>query len=282
MTRSPLAPLLDQTVKTSFMQNKLAETWHYRSYVTTCIRREIQARYLNSVLGAAWIVILPITTIAVYTLIFSQIIGAKLPGVDSSFGYSIYLCSGILTWGFFAEMTSRGQVVFIENGNLLKKMRFPWLCLPAINVGTALVNFGVVFSLFLLFLLLSGNFPGLIVLAAIPVLIVHLAFAMGVALVLAVLNVFFRDVGHLFGVVLQFWFWMTPIVYPVSILPEVAQRLMLLNPMAGLIGAYQTIFVLGEAPNWLRLAPISALAVLLCWFGLHTFGKHAQEMADEL
>src|SRR5690606_32735028 len=134
----------------------------------------------------------------------------------------------------------------------------------------------------LLFLLVSGNFPGWELLATLPLLIVHVCFAIGLGMVVGVLNVFFRDAGQFFTVLLQFWFWLTPIVYPSSILPEFIKNMLVLNPMAGLISGYQTIFVHGEMPNWLELLPITAAAALFCVLGLRLFRRRAGEMVDEL
>ena len=220
--------------------------------------------------------------IIVYTVIFAQVMRAKLPGVDSTFAYSIYLCAGVLTWGLFAEITGRAQNMFLDNANLLKKLSFPRLCLPVTVVANAGLNFAIVFALFTAFLLVSNNFPGWPYLALIPLLLIQIAFAIGLGISLGVLNVFFRDVGQFFGIFLQFWFWLTPIVYPANILPERVKPLMALNPMAGLMGAYQTILVHGQWPNWTTLWLVAALAVLLCLLGLHLFRRHAGEMVDEL
>lgn len=264
------------------MPDFVRPVWAYRGFILGNVKREFQLRYRNSLLGAAWTVLNPLAMIVVYTVIFSQIMRAKLPGVDNSFGYSIYLCAGILTWGLFAEITNRSQNIFLENANLLKKLSFPRLCLPVTVVATALLNFFIIFGLFLIFLVVSGNFPGVALLALIPVLAIQIAFSVGLGMVLGVLNVFFRDVGQLFGVVLQFWFWMTPIVYPATILPERIQQVLALNPMTGLMSAYQTILVRGELPNWHALWPVAVLALLLCIWGLRLFRKHAGEMVDEL
>src|SRR5690606_9133049 len=119
------------------------------------VKREFQSKYMNSLLGVAWTVIQPLSMILVYTLIFSQIMHAKLPGAtEGPFGYSIYLCAGILTWGMFVEILSRGRNTFIENGNLLKKLSFPRLCLPTTVVATALLNFSIIFGLFTIFLVI--------------------------------------------------------------------------------------------------------------------------------
>lgn len=256
--------------------------WIYRGFILGSVKREFQSKYRNSLLGAGWTVLNPLAMIVVYTIIFAQVMRAKLPGVDTAFAYSIYLCAGVLTWGLFAEITGRAQNMFLEHANLLKKLSFPRLCLPVIVVSNAGLNFAIVFGLFTAFLLMSGNFPGWSYLALLPVLAIQIAFSIGLGISLGVLNVFFRDVGQFFGIFLQFWFWLTPVVYPISILPERFQPLMSLNPMARLAGAYQTILVSGQWPNWRALLPVAVLALLLCALGFHLFRKHAGEMVDEL
>ena len=256
--------------------------WEFRGFILSSVKREFQSKYRNSLLGALWMVINPLAMILVYTVIFSQVMSAKLPGIDSTFSYSIYLCAGILTWGFFAEITGRAQNMFLEQANLLKKLSFPRLCLPVIVVVNASLNFSIIFILFTLFLLLTSNFPGWAFLALLPVLLIQTAFAVGLGMCLGVLNVFFRDVGQLFGVVLQFWFWLTPIIYPITILPERFRPMMSLNPMAQLVEAYQNILVSNQWPDWNGLLPVALLAILLCTLGAHLFRKHSGEMVDEL
>jgi lipopolysaccharide transport system permease protein len=256
--------------------------WVYRSFILGSVKREFQAKYRNSLLGAAWTVIQPLAMIIVYTVIFSQVMKARLPGVDSTFAYSIYLCGGVLTWGLFAEITGRAQNVFLENANRLKKLSFPRLCLPAVVVLNACLNFAIIFGLFTVFLLVTSNFPGWVYLAVVPLLLVQISFSIGLGISLGVLNVFFRDVGQLFNVILQFWFWLTPIVYPVTILPEFLRAWMELNPMASLMTAYQGVLVAGQWPNWQSLWLIVLLAGLFCILGYHLFRSRAGEMVDEL
>ena len=246
------------------------------------VRREFQLKYRGSMLGIAWTVLQPLAMIIVYTVIFSEVMKAKLPGVEGSFAYSIHLCAGLLTWGLFAEIVQRGQSVFLDNANLLKKINFPRLTLPLIVVSSALLNFAIIFGLFLLFLLISGNLPGISIVAIIPLLVVQVLFAVGLGVALGVLNVFFRDVGQLSGVLMQFWFWATPVVYPVSILPDWAQTWMQFNPMYHLIKGYQDIFVVHQWPEWKSLAVVTGLSVLLAVFALHLFRKRAGEIVDEL
>lgn len=264
------------------MLSMLRSLWSYRGFVLSSVKREFQSKYRNSLLGAAWTVLNPLAMIIVYTVIFSQVMRTKLPGADSSFAYSIYLCAGILTWGLFAELTTRSQGVFIDNANLIKKISFPRICLPMIVVLNSLLNFSIIFSLFCVFLVVSNNFPGWPFLAIFPVLLIQIVFALGLGMVLGVLNVFFRDVGQFFTILIQFWFWMTPIVYPVTILPPRIHALLPANPMAGIIGAYQTILVDGRWPNWNSLIVASVAGVLLCILGMHLFRKNAGEMVDEL
>lgn len=256
--------------------------WRFRGFIYGTVKREFQTKYLNSLLGVAWTVIQPLSMILVYTLIFSQIMRARLPGVEGAFGYSIYLCAGVLTWGLFAETVGRCLNVFLENANLMKKMSFPRLCLPVIVVAGACINFAIIFGLFLLFLIATDNFPGWVIVAMVPVLAIQILFALGLGITLGVLNVFFRDVGQAFGVILQFWFWLTPIIYPLDILPEKFQALIRLNPMTGLMSAYQNILARGQWPEWGSVMPVLILGILFSMMGLLLYRRHVGDMVDEL
>jgi len=256
--------------------------WAYRGFILGSVKRDFQSKYQNSILGIAWTVINPLAMIIVYTVIFSQVMRAKLPGAQGGFAYSIYLCSGVLTWGFFAEIVTRSQLVFLENANLLKKLNFPRLCLPIITIINALINFSIVFGLFTGFLVVSGTFPGWSYLALAPVLLILIALSAGLGITLGVLHVFFRDVGYLFNVVLQFWFWFTPVVYPATILPDFARKLLILNPMAGLVAACQRILLAKQWPDWISLAPAALVALFLCLFSWRLFHRRSGELVDEL
>lgn len=260
----------------------LRPLWAYRGFILGSVKREFQSKYRESLLGGAWMVINPLAMIVVYTVIFSQVMKARLPGVDSTFAFSIYLCAGVLTWGLFAEITGRAQNIFLENANLLKKLSFPRLCLPMVVVLNALLNFSIIFGLFTVFLVIAGAFPGWAYVALVPLLLIQIAFAIGLGITLGVLNVFFRDIGQLFGVVLQFWFWLTPIVYPVTILPESARPLIDYNPLASLMAAYQTVLVNGKWPDWQSLWLVILLAALFCAIGFRLFREHSGEIVDEL
>ncbi|MGZ8295056.1 MAG: ABC transporter permease [Telluria sp.] len=256
--------------------------WAYRGFVLGSVKREFQSKYSNAILGAAWSLLSPLAMILVYTVIFAEVMRNKLPGSDNTFAYSIYLCAGILTWGLFAEIVARAQNMFIEQANLIKKISFPRICLPLIVVLNALLNFGIIFGLFTVFLIATGNFPGAVYLAILPVLALQVMFAIGLGMIIGVLNVFFRDVGQFFSIFIQFWFWFTPIVYPATILPDAIRGLLVWNPMAHIIGAYQTILVKQDMPDWSSLGPALALALFMCVFGMRLFRKRSGEMVDEL
>lgn len=260
----------------------LAALYQYRGFILGSVKREFQSRYRNSMLGVAWLFIQPLAMILVYTVIFAEVMRSRLHGNVGTFGYSIYLCAGTLTWGLFSEIISRGQNVFLDYANMLKKLNFPRICLPVIVSLTASINFAIIFCLFSVFLLFSGNFPGLPYLALFPILLLQILLSIGLGITLGVLNVFFRDVGQFMGVFLQFWFWFTPIVYPYSILPAWVKPILELNPMADLVLCYQTILVNRQWPEWTGLWPVCVMAVVFLVLGFSLFRRHAAEMVDEL
>lgn len=264
------------------MKDILRAMIKYRGFIWSSVKRDFQSRYQMSILGATWLVLQPLAMITVYTVIFSQLMQARLPQATGPFAYSIYLCSGILTWGLFAEILSRMQVVFIENANLLKKVTFPRICLPVIIVLSCILNFLIIFSLFLIFLAVSGNFPGVNFIYFIPILIVQILFASGLGITLGVLNVFFRDVGQFVTVLLQFWFWFTPVVYVYTTLPTWAQGWLNLNPMTSIINGYHNIFVHNAMPDLIAMKWTVLIAIIFCALGLYLFRKHAADMVDEL
>ncbi len=260
----------------------LKTLWHHRGFILASVKREFQLKYRNSLLGAAWTIINPLAMIFVYTVIFSQVMHAKLSGVDKGFAYSIFLCAGSLTWGLFAEILTRGQNIFLENANIIKKLNFPRICLPVISILNACVNFSIIFSLFTLFLIISGNFVGMAYLSIFPLLCLLILFASGLGMIIGVLNVFFRDVGQFFSVFIQFWFWFTPVVYPISALPQWSRNILEYNPMVKIISAFQDILVYGKDVAWQGLIPFTCMAIIMCILGYSLFRKCSADIVDEL
>src|SRR5262245_59330930 len=222
---------------------RLHALWLYRGFVLGMVARDFRGRYLRSVLGASWAVLNPLAQILIYTAVFSQVMQARLPNVRDPLGYSLYLCAGLLTWSYFVEVLLRNQTVFLEQANMLKKVSFPRVTLPSYVFLSASVNFAIVWGLFLAFLLISGRWPGWTLLVLLPLRVVLLALALGLGLALGVINVFFRDVSQAVGVGLSFWFWLTPIVYPLEVVPAAVRPLMTWNPLYGLVASYQRIVV---------------------------------------
>lgn len=254
----------------------------YRGFILDSVKRDFQSRYQSSFLGALWLVLQPVAMISVYTLVFSELMRARIPDMTMPYAYSIYLCSGVLTWGLFAENLNGLVNVFLSNSNILKKVSFPRICLPIIVTLSSLINFLIIFTLFLLFLVVTDTFPGWVILSIIPVLAIQIIFTVGLGVILGVMNVFVRDVSQFVSILLQFWFWFTPIVYVSKTLPDWAQGALEYNPMATIIKCYHDIFLFRKEPEWYTLFPISVVAVILFFMGWALFRKHSADIVDEL
>jgi lipopolysaccharide transport system permease protein len=264
------------------MFGMLLRAWRYRQFIFSSIKNEFLSRFARSRLGALWMVIHPLAQVAIFAFILSALFSSKLPGIDNRYAYALYLTAGMLAWSLFSELVLRSLTVFVDNGNLLKKMMFPRICLPLIVSGSALVNSLLLFVAILAVFALLGHQPGWQTLW-LPVLIVlNVMLGAGLGLVLGVFNVFIRDVGQVIPIVLQFWFWFTPIVYMPTTIPERYKYWLSLNPMAPLVNAYQNILVFGVQPKWLPLTGTAIFAIVSSIFALFLFRKAAPEMADTL
>ena len=265
------------------MYGMLSNIWQYREFILSCVKRDFLEKYKGSIMGIAWSVFQPLAMIVVYTVIFSSVMQSRLPGMETTpYSYSIYLCAGVLPWGMFCEVMLNCANVFLSNGNLMKKVSFPRICLPTITICSAFLNFIVGFVLFLVFMLIIGRFPWHSFPAVSVVLFVQLVLAASIGVWCGVMNVFFRDVGQLLGIVLQFWFWFTPIVYPAKIIPEELVGLLQLNPVYHIINGYQTIFLYDQVPDMFSLAMVLLLAGIIGLYALVIYRRHVGEMVDEL
>jgi lipopolysaccharide transport system permease protein len=260
----------------------LRGVWRFRDFIVASVKREFASRYLGTQLGILWPIVHPLALILIYTLVFAEIMRPRLPGHESRFAYSIYLTAGFITWGLFSDLLGRSVGIFVQNAGLLKKVNVHKLSLPVIAAISALVQFGIIFGCFLVFLLASGNFPGSAIVAIVPVLAITGLFAMALGLFLATINVFYRDVEQSTSLVLQFWFWMTPIVYPSAALPDFARGILSWNPMWPLVHAMQAIFVEQRLPEWSTLAYPLLLAVSLALLARFAFERLGSELVDEL
>jgi lipopolysaccharide transport system permease protein len=241
------------------------------------------SRFIRSRIGGIWMIINPLVQVCIYALILSSLLSARLPELaDQTYGYAIYLTAGILCWSLFSDVVTRCLTIFIENGNILKKMVFPKICLPLITTGTALVNNALLLlAIIVVFAVLGhGLTPSILLL---PVLTgLTLALALGFGIVLGILNVFIRDIGQVIPLVLQIGFWFTPVVYVPTVLPEGLRGLLIFNPIYPLVSAYHEVLVYGRMPDLDSLTGTAILAVGLIAGGMFMFRRASAEMVDVL
>ena len=224
----------------------------------------------------------PLSQVLIFAFVLSAVLSAKLPGITNQYAYAIYLMAGTLGWSLFAEIVNRCLTLFIDNGNILKKLVFPRIALPLIVTGSALVNNVLLFVAILVIFGVLGHLPSM-ALIWLPVLIViNIALALGIGLGLGVLNVFMRDIGQVVPVLMQFLFWFTPIVYMANIIPEQYREWLAFNPMIPIINGYQNILLYNKEPDWSGLGVITLIALSLLAFSLVLFRKASPEMVDQL
>jgi lipopolysaccharide transport system permease protein len=256
--------------------------WHYRQFIISSIKAEFLSRFARSTFGMLWMILHPLAQVVIYAFVLSAVLSAKLPGLQSRYGYAIYLMAGMLAWSLFSEIVARCLTLFLDNANILKKLVFPKICLPIIVMGSTLINNVALFVSILIVFSLLGHLPGMAVLW-LPVLIVlNVALAIGLGLIFGVLNVFIRDTGQIVPVILQFWFWLTPIVYMVGIIPDQFRGWLGLNPLYPIVTAYQNVLVFSQAPPWSGLAWVFLFAALLLFGALFIFRRASAEMVDVL
>lgn len=254
----------------------------YRGFVFSSIRNEFVARFVRSRLGGLWMVIHPLAQVAIFALILSSVLSARLPGVDNNFVYALYLMSGILAWSLFSEIITRCLTLFIDKGNLMKKISFPRITLPAIVVGSSLLNYTLLFLSLLLVFAILGHVTSLAIAWLLPLTVTLVAMSLGIGLIFGVINVFVRDIGQVAPIILQAWFWLTPITYPVDIIPEQLKSLVAFNPMFTIVTAYHDVLVYGRMPDLQAVAVIAAVSIVLLLMGLFLFRRASAEMVDAL
>jgi lipopolysaccharide transport system permease protein len=258
------------------------DIWRYRHFIQSSIRNEFKARFIRSRLGGLWMILHPLAQVAIFAFILSAVLSAKLPGITSQYAYAIYLMAGTLAWSLFTEIVSRCLTIFIDNSNLLKKIVFPRICLPLIVCGSALFNNALLFIAIIAIFALLGHEPGVAVTWLPLFMILTMALALGLGMVLGILNVFMRDIGQIVPVFLQLSFWFTPIVYMPTIIPEVYRNWLAINPMYNIVIGYQDILVFNRTPEWDGIVAVSTLALGFLVFALFLFRKASAEMVDVL
>ncbi len=269
------------------MPSELLTLWRHRDFVKATVRREFELRYRTTSLGAVWAIAQPLVMVVVYSVVFSNLMPAKLGVASTGFDYALHVCAGILAWTFFSEIGQRMANLFLDNANLLKKIQFPRACLPIGAVLTAGIGSGVLLMLVLVFAAIVHGGLGFLTVAKffwLPSLIATLAlFAVGLGLVVGVLNVLVRDVGQMFSVAMTLWFWATPIVYPLSALPQWAQSIVSLNPLTPVVQGFQSIFSGQQiAPAFDAILAVAGLSLVLLAAGVKLFSALESQVLDNL
>ncbi len=248
--------------------------------ILSLARREFAARYKGSLLGIVWAVVTPVTTIAIFTFIFAGIFGARFGSGGTHWDYAIYLFCGLLPWTMFQETVQQSATTIVSHANLVKRVVFPLETLPAAQALSSLVTqmFGTV-ALILATLLIHRNLHATVL--WLPVLIIpQLIAAIGAAWLVASLGVFLRDIAQGVGLVLMAWMFLTPIIYPESIVPAGYRTFISINPFTALVRNHRRILLEGLPPDWTGLAYFSVFALFLFLFGYWWFARTRKNFAD--
>lgn len=265
----------------------LRELWQYRELVHNLVVRNLKVRYKNSVLGVAWSWLNPLLMMIVFSVFYTIVFQRE--DIDC---YPVFLLCGMLPWGFFADSILQSTGSIVGNAHLIKKVYFPREVLPISSVLSNLVNFLIALPvLFILALVLGASLSWWILLLPV-IILVQTTFALGLAFFLATLNVLYRDTQHILGVIVQAWFFLTPVFYPISMLPpevtvmgvtfNAQSWLCRLNPMASIIASYRDLLYYGEPTglDFLLRTAVQVLVVLVA--GYLVFLRYSPRFGEEV
>ena len=254
----------------------LKKIWNYRELLYFLTKRDIKVRYKQTVLGGLWAIIQPVFTMIVFTILFGRL--AKIP--SDGIPYPIFVYAGLLPWNYFANALSASGNSLVGSANLITKVYFPRLIVPASASLAGLLDFFVAMIVLGGLMIYYQFLPGLGILLF-PFL-VGLTFlcAMGAGLWLSALNVQYRDIRYVIPFLIQLWMFVSPVIYPVSMINKQYQWLLALNPMGGVIKAYRAS-LLGHLPiDWFFLGISTAIIFVLFISGLYYFRRMEKVFAD--
>ena len=232
--------------------------WQYRELLYFLVWRDVKVRYKQTIIGMAWVVLQPVLTMIVFTLLFGRF--AKIP--SDGMPYPVFIFAALLPWNLFASSLGRGGDSVVQHANLISKVYFPRLVLPIAGVISPVIDFGVAFVVLIALMAGYGIVPGAGVLALPFFVLLAMLTALAVSLWTSALNVRYRDVGHAIPFLIQLWMFASPVAYPVSIVPERWRLLYSLNPMAGVIEGFRWA-LLGKENFDAQVAAVSACAVVM-------------------
>lgn len=257
---------------------RAGEVWEYRELFLFLTWRDIKVRYKQTALGAAWAVLQPVTTMLVFSLFFGKL--ADIPSGDVP--YPIFAYAALVPWTFFATAVIQAGNSLVEQEDVLTKVYFPRLIVPAAAVLACLVDFGIAFVVLIVMMIAYGIVPTAAVLA-IPLLVLFAAVtALAVSLWLSALNVMYRDVRYTLPFLVQLWLFISPVAYPSSLVPEPWRSVYGLNPMAGVVDGFRWA-LLGDtqAPGLMLLASVVAVIAIFVG-GLLYFRRMERSFADAI
>ena len=246
--------------------------------------RDLRARYKGSALGFAWHFVMPLSQLVVFWILFGVLFGVRPRTETGEQPYAIFLFVGLLPWTYFATALTGGASSIVANAAIVKKVRLPIQLLPASAVLSALVNFLLTLVVLAVVLAVFGPRHPEALLYLPALVLIQTITGLGLAYLLAALNVFFRDVQHMLGVLLMAWYFLTPVLFPVSIVADQPERAFLLyaNPMTAVIVGYQRALLDGLAPEWLPLLWSSVFAVIVFAIGFAYFDRAKDDFEGAL
>lgn len=248
--------------------------------IASLAKRELASRYKGSLLGLVWAFVTPVATIAIFTFVFAGIFGARFGTGGTPWDYALYIFCGLLPWTMFQESIQHSANTIVAHSNLVKRVVFPLETLPAAHTLAALGTqlFGTI-ALIVAILIVRHEIH--VTLLWLPVLLIpQLLAALGVAWLIASLGVFLRDVTQGITLLLMCWMFLTPIMYPDSIVPERYRLFIEANPFTALIRSYRRILLEGSPPDWTNLPYFVAFAVVIFAFGYWWFARSRKNFAD--
>lgn len=256
--------------------NIFKKLYDYREMLKTSIKKDIGGKYKNSFLGVLWSFVNPLLQIVVYAIIFPLIMKSDIEN------YVVFMVCGLIPWNYFSTVINRSSFTMIENGNIIKKVYFPREILPISVVTSETVTFLISSILILLFTLGYGLGITINIVFYPLVLLVQYVMLLGISLIVSSVTVYFRDLQHFIGVLLQLFFYATPIVYAVDVIPESFRWILKFNPMTYIIEGYRDIFWGQTMPDLSNLLIVLAIGIVLCIVGYLIFNKLQKRFAEEL
>ena len=263
------------TASKGWQIQELRELWAYRGLLMVLTSRDIKVRYKQTVLGAAWAIIQPLTIMLIFSVIFGKL--AKIP--SEGFPYPVFVYAALLPWIYFANALTTSGGSLVNSSNLVSKVYFPRLIIPLSAVAGGLVDF-LISSGILLLLMIYFDIPWTTNLLVAPFLVLGVILtAFGVGTILSALTVSYRDFRFVVPFLVQIWMYLTPVVYGVGFIPEKWRWLLLLNPLTGYIDGFRAAF-LGRPFAWNSLAISFSLSLLIVLIGIGYFGKVERRFSD--